>query len=351
MASTTFKTEEWGFPSDIDKHATHNQAVSQQTSPMPGSFDQSSSHLNNIHNRTPQSPTPIASTVPNAAPKPSSRQTPKPKRWLPRTCRICLETVMPTYHQPSETIADMLQTNPTVTYDSEDPASGRLLRPCKCKGSSRYVHEGCLQHWRHADPGYGKRNYWQCPTCGFRYRLQRMAWGNWISSTTSQIVLTVSIFVLAIFIFGFVADPIINLYLDPYSSISSASKLGAKLEPILTDNGVTSWTEHFLKGLASLGLLSFVKFLFALSPWQFWNLRSSGIMSGSGRAGSTGRDRLENISWIVVLVGVLTFLWVCENLFVFPTAHSVAAGCIQRCPCMEPSNPRKGRRICHGCEW
>lgn len=140
-----------------------------------------------------------------------------------------------------------------------------------------------------------------------------MTWSRWISSTTSQIVLTFSIFFLAIFIFGFVADPIINLYLDPYSTLFSTSKLGAKLEPILTDDGVTSWTEHFLKGLASLGLLSFVKFLFALSPWQWWNLRQSGIMGGSGRGGNTGRDRLQNISWVVVLVGVGTFLWVCTQ--------------------------------------
>lgn len=307
--TSTANSNEWGWPPDIPKH---DQAESQQGLSLPGSFDNDSGYLNSFHNNFARS-----TAAPNTTPKPTSKPTPKPsskpKHWLPRTCRICLETVVPTFHQPSESVPGILQPNPDVTYDSEDPASGRLLRPCKCKGSSKYVHEGCLQQWRHSDPGYGKRNYWQCPTCGFRYRLQRMKWGRWISSTACQIVLTFSIFFLAIFIFGFVADPIINLYLDPYSTLFSTSKLGAKLEPILTDDGVTSWTEHFLKGLASLGLLSFVKFLFALSPWQWWNLRQTGIMSGSGRAGNTGRDRLQNISWVVVLVGVGTFLWVCTQ--------------------------------------
>ena len=106
------------------------------------------------------------------------------------------------------------------------------------------------------------------------------------------------------------ADPIINLYLDPWSAISSdpLGKINSKIEPVLSDDDVPSWAEHFIKGLASLGLLGFVKFLFALSPWQWWNLRSSGIVSG-GRA-NTGRDRLANLSWIMIVLGVATFLWV-----------------------------------------
>ena len=244
--------------------------------------------------------------------KPASNPTPKPeKHWPPRTCRICLETVQPTYHPPSDDLLNVLQSSPSVTYESSDPEAGRLIRPCKCKGSSRYVHEGCLQAWRHADPGYGKRNYWQCPTCGFRYRLERMRWGRWISSTLAQVVLTTIIFITALFFLGFIADPIINLYVDPYSALST-NPLSARIEPIFGDDEEkASWAEHFIKGFVSLGLFGFVKVLFALSPWHWWNIRNSGLMTGSGRAGGNGRDRLSNISWMVVLIGVGTALWVC----------------------------------------
>ena len=301
MASTGFNPNpHWHWPEDTSPPSvppTHHR-----DSPMPGTFHEEPSSAQGNSQRHKSSP---------RGPKP----TPKSRsHWPPRTCRICFETVNPTFHPPSENVPDMFQSAPSVTYDSPDPEAGRLLRPCKCKGSSKYVHEGCLQAWRHADPGYGKRNYWQCPTCGFRYRLERMQWGRWISSTATQIVLTTTIFFVALFIMGFVADPIINLYVDPFSIISSAplSKVGAKIEPILTDDDVPTWTEHFVKGLASLGLLSFVKVLFALSPWQWWNLRSSGIMSGGGRAGNTGRDRLASISWVVVVIGIGTFLWVSQ---------------------------------------
>ncbi|KAI9791413.1 MAG: hypothetical protein M1816_003981 [Peltula sp. TS41687] len=244
---------------------------------------------------------------------------PKPKHYPPRTCRICLETVLPTYEPNTGNLASLLSPSPSVSYASSDPTLGRLIRPCKCKGSSRYVHEGCLQAWRHADPAYGKRNFWQCPTCGFRYRLERMRWASWISSTGTQITLTLTILCLAMFLLGFIADPIINLYLDPYNTISSSVPLSRYKynrhgDPIIRedeyDSSTTSWTEHFLKGLASLGLLSFIKVLVAMSPWQWWNLRNSGLMSGSGgRVGGSGRDRLASISWVVVLIGVGTFIW------------------------------------------
>ena len=118
---------------------------------------------------------------------------------------------------------------------------------------------------------------------------------------------------------GFVADPIINIYVDPLSVVSTnpLAKVGQKIEPIFTDDEKVTWTEHFIKGLASLGLLGFVKVIFALSPWQWWNLRTSGIMNSGGRSGNTGRDRLASISWIVVLIGIGTFLWVRSHSSVF----------------------------------
>ncbi|OJD18328.1 hypothetical protein AJ78_01641 [Emergomyces pasteurianus Ep9510] len=235
------------------------------------------------------------------------------KYYPSRTCRICLETVPPTFQPVSENLPDFLQSTPRVTYESSDPELGRLIRPCKCKGSSRYVHEGCLNSWRHADPAYSDRNYWQCPTCGFQYRLERMRWGRWITSTATQLVLTAVILFLAMFLLGFVADPIINLYIDPFDTILSRLYDPDAPEKVFFPEedvpATTTWTEHFFKGLASLGVLSFVKVIFALSPWQWWNLRNSGLVGGGRRPAATGRDRAASVSWIVLLIGVVTFLW------------------------------------------
>lgn len=132
-----------------------------------------------------------------------------------------------------------------------------------------------------------------------------MKWGRFLSSTFLQIGITIAIMWFTVFLFGFVADPIIRLYLDPYETITSLPTGGAAG---LLDYEDGTWAEHFLKGLASLGLLSFIKVFFAMSPWNWWNLRRVGAFGGGRRRGGTGRERLEDISWTVVIIGVVTFL-------------------------------------------
>jgi hypothetical protein len=244
----------------------------------------------------------------------SSRRT----HWPPRQCRICLETVQPTFNAPSQSLPGFLQSS-NVVYEDE---SGRLIRPCMCKGSSKYVHEACLQAWRHADPSYGRRNYWQCPTCGFKYRLARLGAGRFIGSagmyricvfnttkltwnTAAQVGLTAVILISIVFILGFVADPIINLYLDPWSFLSPWSGPSESDYAYYYEDESSTWYEHFAKGFASMGVLGFLKVLIA-SPLSYFRI-------GGGRGRTTGRDRYEQVSWIIILIGVGTFLAVCHE--------------------------------------
>jgi hypothetical protein len=159
MATTSgFEPENtWSFPSDL-----------------PGSFESDEGHESSqTEDNDPSHPN---SSQAGGQPEPQPGQ----RHYPPRTCRICFDVVQPTYHPPSENLPGFLQGRPYVTYESSE--GGRLLRPCKCKGSSKFVHEECLQQWRYADP-LNSRNYWHCPTCGFRYRLGRMTWARWIGST------------------------------------------------------------------------------------------------------------------------------------------------------------------------
>ena len=127
-----------------------------------------------------RAPPQSSSTAGGAAPQNSQNTgSSKQKHWRPRQCRICLDTVNPQFDVPSENLPNFLQSTGNVKYEDEN---GRLIRPCLCKGSSKYVHEGCLQAWRYADPSHGRRNYWQCPTCKFKYRLARMGAGRFVGS-------------------------------------------------------------------------------------------------------------------------------------------------------------------------
>lgn len=118
--------------------------------------------------------------------------------------------------------------------------------------------------------------------------------------------LTLGILMFTIFLLGFIADPIINLYVDPLDTIYYTEFWQpSALADGLPTGRKTAWLEHLVKGLASLGVLSFIKVVLAFSPW--WSMRSSGVFSG-GR--TTGRNRVASIGWMVILIGVGSFLWV-----------------------------------------
>lgn len=124
-----------------------------------------------------------------------------------------------------------------------------------------------------------------------------------LTSIATQIFMTIGILLLAVFVLGFIADPIINLYLDPWSFFSPWS--GSR-SYYYEDDEPSTWYEHFAKGFASMGVLGFLKVLIA-SPLSYFRI-------GGGRGRNTGRDRYEQVSWIIILIGVGTFLLVCCTL-------------------------------------
>ena len=142
----------------------------------------------------------------------------RPRQYGPRSCRICLETEYPHFPEMGSTLLGISTTSSKPVYTSSDPELGRLLSPCKCKGSQKYVHEGCLNAWRATNP-MSDRVFWQCPTCKFTYRLTRLSWASMVSSKWAQIVLTAFTMLIGIFILGFIADPVMDLWFDPMGTI------------------------------------------------------------------------------------------------------------------------------------
>jgi hypothetical protein len=117
--------------------------------------------------------------------------------------------------------------------------------------------------------------------------------------------MTVAILIVAVFVLGFIADPIINLYFDPWSFLLPWSRSDPYYYKV---DERPSWSEHFAKGFASMGVLGFLKVLIA-NPLSY--------RFGGGRTRNTGRDRYEQVSWVIILVGVGTFLMVCCSYVAF----------------------------------
>lgn len=227
-----------------------------------------------------------------------------------RRCKICLEWVPPTYDEDVGILGGMRNRRPRRQYISED--GDRLISPCLCKGSIKYMHEGCLKLWMNENPTEG----YKCGICKYQYQMERLSWAQRLRSPFISLMMTLAILFVAIFLLGFVTDPILGLWLDPVGTITDTVIPGGRFAADDTaDLGEDGWFEHLLKGLFSLGLLGFLKAFLAMSPWQWWNLRTSGIVSGGARRAGTGRHRLENINITLVLIGVVTFLYVSPPSF------------------------------------
>jgi len=279
----------WSFPDDLPgtfNQPEHNLPEEHQPHHEPSQDQQDEQQFKEE---------PTTHTTP-----PPAEDGPEPRRrhhYPSRTCRICLEVVEPTFHQDQSSTLPS-NSEPRVTYESEE--GGRMLRPCRCKGSQKYVHEDCLGAWRMADP-LQKRNYYECPTCRYRYQLQRLTWSNWISGTSAQIGLTLAIFTIAMFVLGFIADPIINLYMDPVSTVAYG---GGPSGSLFFEDEDTSWAEHFFKGFASMGLLGCAKYAWTVSPWHWRTL-----IGGRTSVGGNGRNRARELNSLAIAVGIATIVY------------------------------------------
>lgn len=251
---------------------------------------------------------------------PSSQSPPERRRrrhYPARQCRICLEEVHPKFPtEDTSTLDGLMGAGSKPVYISDtDPELGRLISPCKCRGTSKYVHEGCLRDWRTAgSAGADNPHFFTCGTCKYEYKVDRLSWGRRLQSRFVRMYVTLSIFAFSIFLLGFIADPIFRLWHDPVGTVAETvvgvlEDIEAIAEPAEAPPAEdVTWWEHFVKGFLSLGIIGFLKHLLTMTPWQWWNARNSGLLGPTVRRGGA-RARAENISWALVVIGAMTFVY------------------------------------------
>lgn len=116
-------------------------------------------------------------------------------------CRICLES------------------------SSNDAAGGeslgRLLSPCRCKGTMKYVHATCLDQWRAASARSSSAV--ACDQCGAPYRFRKSKFVGLATSPTLLFVVSLFLFLLLIWTVGVVATFCMDLY-DRPTAIKTSPK-------------------------------------------------------------------------------------------------------------------------------
>ena len=95
--------------------------------------------------------------------------------------------------QPAPQDDDDDDDEPTCRVCFAGAEAGRLLAPCRCRGSMRHIHEHCLNEWRvrSANP----RSFERCDQCGYRYRTTRSRLGHWLRDERLHLAATIAILV------------------------------------------------------------------------------------------------------------------------------------------------------------
>ena len=84
-----------------------------------------------------------------------------------------------------------------------DEDDGRLISPCLCKGTMRFVHVECLTQWR--TTSQNKDSFFACDSCQYQYSFQRTAWASLLRSALVLHCVAMVLFLLMIAMCGHIA--------------------------------------------------------------------------------------------------------------------------------------------------
>lgn len=57
-----------------------------------------------------------------------------------------------------------------ICFEAEETPTNKLLHPCLCKGTQKWIHDACLRHWYFLDKDNGR-----CSVCKYKYMVGRGA--------------------------------------------------------------------------------------------------------------------------------------------------------------------------------
>jgi len=165
-----------------------------------------------------------------------------------------------------------------ICHAGED--EGKLISPCKCKGSIKYVHIDCLDRWRKVSQN--SKSYFQCENCHYKYNFQRTTISKYLKSTFLLQITTFSVFFLLIILSGYLWKFFEWMTLDP------ATRMWTSF--IFID------LYHLMTGAILVGLVGFFQLLFIIR----------GPLHLGGWYGTGDRNSVEVVILaIVVIVGLV----------------------------------------------
>ncbi|KAF9944776.1 hypothetical protein BGZ70_004352, partial [Mortierella alpina] len=205
----------------------------------------------------------------------------------------------------------------------EEDTLGRLISPCLCKGSMKYVHVECLNAWRARSPK--RESHYKCDTCKYSFSFRRTSFARYLAHPLTVFVLTVLVFAAAVFAAGFAMKLLLYLTLDePHDFIYPVDiddydadqlvQLKQEMYVFKTPDSLRAVFRidktHMVFGSFFVSIIGFMQLLFS----TIWMGGGGGVfrvggfgLGGGRRRGARGERQREAGIGGVVMVAVLVF--------------------------------------------
>jgi len=142
--------------------------------------------------------------------------------------------------------------------EAEAAEQGRLFTPCRCKGTMRFIHQGCLETWRKMSSNAASSTH--CDQCAYAYRIQKKGVASFISARGVVCAAALVFFCLGIFLAGFVVRWV-RIAWDAPAGMKGGDVETAMEEAMgkvmSLDHLWENWWEHVQWGCIGIGILGF----------------------------------------------------------------------------------------------
>ncbi|KAI9339702.1 hypothetical protein BDR26DRAFT_862147 [Obelidium mucronatum] len=217
-----------------------------------------------------------------------------------RTCRICFCSED---SEDDDGNQEPLDNDPAIDL-------GRLISPCKCKGSMKYVHLSCLNEWRKVTAN--NNSFFKCDQCNYEYHFERTKWAHVLRNNLLITFLAILTFSTLVLFAGFLAKFFIWAFLR--GSIAELMQISADdleddfdvlVHRFLTDETLLSWYHvnwvHLTAGLALVGLLGASSSVAGVGLYRVTAMRRAVRVQNDGLGGA--------LTVVTIIIGCLKALW------------------------------------------
>jgi hypothetical protein len=138
----------------------------------------------------------------------------------------------PVCQSPANGDSEDKQCRICLDYTPDHQADKGLIAPCRCKGTHKWTHRACIDHWRATDKD--GRAFTHCPTCHFQYlvhedasdvgaKKRRCKYRTLVGRDTMIVFLGIQVFILVLGEIVKVCDPSESLRYMLLPKVVSAS--------------------------------------------------------------------------------------------------------------------------------